>query len=107
MTVSGSGDAVPEGLIARQVEPQAAGLQDALLAARGLQAVGRAAEQHLHAGGQLAHREGLAEVVVRPQLQAQHAVELLVPRGEEEDGQPLGEGAQAPAELQAVHARHE
>ena len=40
----------------------------------------RAAQQGPHAGQQLAHREGLGDVVVRPHLQPHHPVDLVAPR---------------------------
>src|SRR5207253_5038264 len=66
-----------------------------------------AAEEDLHARQQLAHRERLAEVVVRTDLESEDAVELLVARGEKDDGDALGLRADAAAELEAVHLRHE
>ena len=47
----------------------------------------RAAEQHLDARHQLAHRERLAQVVVGADLEAEHAIELLLARGHEDDRQ--------------------
>ena len=44
-----------------------------------------AAQQRARAGQQLAHAERLGQVVVGADLQAQHAVDLLGPRGEHQD----------------------
>ena len=55
----------------------------------------RATQQHLDARHQLAHRERLAEVVVGANLEAEHAIELLLARGDEDDRQrsPSGRAA--------------
>jgi hypothetical protein len=45
------------------------------------------AQHRLGARDQLARREGLAQIVVATQLQAQHAIDLFVRRGKE-DGPP-------------------
>src|SRR5882672_8961136 len=46
----------------------------------------RPAQHRPHPSGNLARREGLEHVVVRAQLQADHAVRLLVPAGEDDHG---------------------
>jgi hypothetical protein len=67
---------------------------------------GRAAEEDFHAREELAHREGLAEVVVGADLQPEDAVELFVAGGEKDDRRRLRHAANAPAELEAVHLGH-
>ena len=67
----------------------------------------RAPEQDLHAGGQLAQGERLAQVVIGAELQAEHPVELFVAGGEEHDRHRVRRCAQAPAQLQPVHAGHD
>src|SRR6185436_5256671 len=97
---------LPRRLEAVEVEREVACHQNLRWGA-GLLAEGAAAEEHAHARHQLAHREGLAEVVVGTELEAEHAVELLVLGGEEDDRQRLRDAADAATELEAVHARHE
>ncbi len=59
------------------------------------------AQDRLHAGHQFGGGERLGEVVVAAELEAEHAVDLAVARGEE-DHRDLGGLAQAPAHLQPV-----
>ena len=60
------------------------------------------APQHrLHPGDQLPRRERLRDVVVRAELEAEDAVDLVVAGGEHDDGQ-RAVGADAPAHLDAV-----
>ena len=54
---------------------------------------GHPADVGLHPGHQLPDGEGFCDIVVRPQLQAQHLVLLLLPGGEHENG---GGGAGLP-----------
>src|SRR3954452_18057272 len=63
-----------------------------------------AAEDRLHAAAELAHRERLGDVVVGPELEAQHLVELLRLGGEHDDrnGSPR---AQRATYLEAVDLR--
>ena len=61
------------------------------------------AQQRLHPGLQLAHAEGLGEVVVAADLQTDDLVEFGVPRREEQHGH-VAFGAQAAAHLVAVDA---
>ena len=56
----------------------------------------------LHAGDELARRERLRDVVVRAELEAQHAVDLARPRREDEDRE-IGVGA-APHAAAHLHA---
>ncbi len=56
-------------------------------------------------GDDLPRREGLSDVVVRPELQADDPVHLVVARGDEEDRDPVALGAQDAADLYAVHPR--
>jgi hypothetical protein len=44
-----------------------------------------APQQHFDAGHQLAHRERLAQIVVGADLQAENAVEFLLPRCDKDD----------------------
>ena len=67
--------------------------------------VSGAPQQHLDARHQLAHRERLAQVVVGADLEAEHAVELLLARRHEDDRQRLGPRAQPAAQFEAVHPR--
>ena len=61
------------------------------------------AQQHVHAGGQLAHRERLGHVVVGADAEADQHVGLVVPRGEHQHRhRPLG--LHPAADLQAVEA---
>ena len=57
-------------------------------------------------GEELPRAEGLRQVVVRAELQAEDAVELLVLGGEEDDGQAPG-APDAAADLEAVRLRHQ
>ena len=57
------------------------------------------------AGHHLARAERLDHIVVGAQLDAQHPVDLVVARGQEQDRQ-VALGADAAADLQPVHARH-
>jgi len=65
-----------------------------------------AAEQRPHARHELLRAEGLHHVVVGSDLEPHDAVGLVAPRGEHDDGEPLGAGG-APhlaADGDAVHA---
>ena len=73
-----------------RVELERADALHFVVVARRLGAAGGAAEEHPDARDQLAHGEGLAEVVVAAELEAEDAVDFLVARGEEEDGDVLG-----------------
>ena len=64
-----------------------------------------APEQRLHPRLELAHAEGLGEVVVRAHLQPEHAVELGRLRGEHQDRHVAGQGADLAADREAVHLR--
>ena len=59
-----------------------------------------------HAGAQLAHAEGLGDVVVRAGVQALHDLRLVAQGGDHDD-RHVGQLAQALAQLVAVHARHQ
>src|SRR5438270_1664396 len=58
-------------------------------------------EDRLHPGDELPRREGLGHVVVGPELQAEHAVDLSVARREHPHGEIVF-GPQAPAHLKPV-----
>ncbi len=62
-------------------------------------------EDGLDPHDQLTWRERFRQVVVRPQLEAQDAVDLVVTRGHEDDGSPVARLAQVPADLDAVQGR--
>ena len=62
----------------------------------------RAAQQHFDPRQQLAHRERLAQIVVRADLQSQHAIELVLARRHEDDRKRFRSAAQPPAQLQSV-----
>ena len=65
----------------------------------------RAAAQHgVDAGQQLARVEGLGQVVVGADLEADDAVDVLALGGEHDDRRAVVGGAQAPADRQAVLA---
>src|SRR3954453_17912287 len=64
----------------------------------------RAPEQRPDPTEQLAQRERLGDVVVRPELQADHLVEFVAPRGQEQPGCLRARRAQAPQDLEAVDA---
>ena len=80
---------------------------DGINSLRGLGEQALPAQQDLHAGQQLAQGKGLAEVVVGTDLEAEHAVELLVLRRQEEDGQALGACPQVSTKRQTIHPRHQ
>ena len=65
----------------------------------------RPAQDRAHARGQLPRAEGLGHVVVRAQLQAEHALVLLHLGGEDDDGR-VGLLAIDAHELVAAHLRH-
>jgi hypothetical protein len=48
----------------------------------------------------------LDEVIVRSDLQTEHAIEFLFARRDEDDGQPLGSCPQSATQVEAVHARY-
>jgi hypothetical protein len=64
-----------------------------------------APDHRLHPGDDLARGEGLGDVVVGAELEAEHAVDLVVARGAEQDRHPVAVGPQPPAHLGAVHLR--
>ena len=65
----------------------------------------RGAPQHrLHPAAELAHRERLGDVVVGAELEAEHLVDLLGPRGEHDDRDRAARPDLA-AHLEAVHPR--
>jgi len=63
------------------------------------------AQQRAHPGQQLGEREGLAQVIVRAELQAPDAVVDLIARREEQDRRVLARRADAAQDLPAVHLR--
>ena len=66
---------------------------------------GRAAQDRPGAGHDLAGGEGLDHIVVAAQLDPQHAVDLVVAAGQEQD-RGVALAAQSAADFQSVHARH-
>jgi hypothetical protein len=66
---------------------------------------GGAAEHRLHAGDDLARGEGLGDVVVGAELDADDPVDLVVAARQEQHGH-VALRTQAAADLQPVHARH-
>jgi hypothetical protein len=78
----------PGGGETQRIERQIAGDRGAILRLA-LRTVdkGRAAKQHFDPGHELAHRERFAQVVVGADLEAEHSVELLLARGDEDDRQ--------------------
>ena len=64
-----------------------------------------AAEQGVHAGGQLGRGEGLGHIVVRAGHQAGHLVHLLGTGGEHDDADFVVGGPDAAADLKAVDVR--
>ena len=65
---------------------------------------GRAPEDRLDPGDQLAWAERLGQVVVGAQLQAEDAVDLVVAGGQEDDRCPIAVVAEPAADLEAVQA---
>ena len=65
----------------------------------------RPSQGGLDARAELAHGERLGDVVVGPQLQPEHLVDLLGLGGQHDDRHRAA-GPQAPAHLQPVHPRH-
>ena len=88
--------AVDRGRPRATVEHHVAGVEDVVLGL-GL----RAAQHRMDARDELARRERLRHVVVRAQLEARDAVDLLVARGEHHDRQPRA-GADRAAHVEAV-----
>ena len=89
-------------LILAHVQREVLELDDVLVAVFG----GVAAAQHrLDARHHLLGVEGLDHIVVRPQFQAQHLVKGLALGGEHDDRR-VARGADAPADLPAVHLGH-
>ena len=86
------------------IDPQAADLDRALVVGVRARHPG-AAQRGLHPRAELAHRERLGDVVVRAELEAEDLVDLLGLGREHDDRHGLALGAQAPADLEAVHAR--
>ena len=91
-----------------QVEGEGAEVDDLVLgggrAGRFLR--GAAAQHRVHAGQQFARVEGLAQVVVGADFQADDAVHVLALGREHDDRRAVVGGAQAPADRQAVLAGH-
>src|SRR5437773_490224 len=85
----GNGEAhrcpLPLHAVTLQVELEISGAQRWYLANwRGVLIVRGATKQDLHACEQLAHRERLAQIVVSANLQAEHAIDLLIARGQKD-----------------------
>ena len=100
--------AVPSRLEPAEIEPERTCFDDLLFRPfLDFLPDARSPQKCTNARDELAKCEGLAEIVVRSELEAEDAVELLVFRGEEEDRQLLAACAKTAAELEAVEARHE
>jgi hypothetical protein len=97
---------LPARRVALQVEHECRGVQ-LLLLGGGACGQAQTAQQHLDARHELPHRERLAEVVVRSELEAEDAVELVVSGSEEDDRERLRGPAEPATELEAIHARHQ
>ena len=82
---------------ARRIQLQAAAAED-----RGQGALG-AAGQGVHPGHELVEREGLGQVVVRPQAEALDAVLDRAGRGQHQDAAERALSDELPADLVAVH----
>ncbi|PAV92712.1 hypothetical protein WR25_02234 [Diploscapter pachys] len=100
--------AVPGGAPAVEVEGQAAVAEHApLLDLR--RAGGGSAQDRHDARHHLARGEGLHDIIVGAEFDAEHAVDFVVAAGQEQDRRVaatiLG-AAQAAADLQPVHPRH-
>ena len=104
----GDGLVVEPCLIRGEVEPQAAdgqALFSLLVLAAALLDAGGAAQHGLDAREQLAHGEGLDDVVVGAELEADDAVDGIALGGEHENGK-LALFANAFENLHAAHAGH-
>ena len=86
------------------VDAQAADVDRLLVVVLGLGHPG-APQRGLHARAELAHRERLGDVVVGPELEPEHLVDLLRLGGEHDDRDGRALRAQALADLEPVHAR--
>lgn len=65
---------------------------------------GAAPEQGPDPGEELGEAEGLGDVVVGARVEPDDGVDLVRPRGEDQDRDRVALGAQPPGDLQAVHA---
>src|SRR3990172_1021603 len=98
--------ALPRGLITCEIQLELSERELLLrLLARFLEER-EATEHHFDPREELSHRERLYQVVVTPELEPEHAIELLVPGGQEDDREDFGEPPDLPAQLEPVHARH-
>ena len=86
------------------VDAQLVDLERLLAGARLAPGHARAPQRRLHPRAELAQREGLGDVVVGAQLEAEDLVDLLG-LGREHDDRHRGARAHAPAHLEAVQAR--
>jgi hypothetical protein len=93
----------PRGGVAIDVEGERAGgdARRRRRVGRG-SAEARTAQQYFRAREELAHRERLAQVVVGPDLEPEHPIELFLTRGQEDDRQPLRLQPQPSTQLEAV-----
>ena len=66
----------------------------------------RAPQHRAHASEELAQREGLGDVVVGAQLEAEHAVDLGAARGEHDHGHVDAAAAELPADVPAAQPGH-
>ena len=100
----GDGLVVEPCLIGGKIEAQAADLQRLLPPLLALAVLGGAAQHGLDAREQLAHGEGLDDVVVGAELEAEHAVDLLGLGGQHDDGDAarLRVGLETAADFEAV-----
>ena len=95
--------AVAEGLVVAHVDRESANVQDALI----LVLRCGAAQKRLHAGNQLAHGEGLGDVIVRAQLEAENLVHFVALGGQHDDRNIRGGGLalQSSAHFHTVDTR--
>ena len=70
-----------------------------------LPARSHAAQDDVHPGDEFARAEGLGDVIVAADLEAQHAIDFVVARGEKQDRNVRGL-SDFPADVQAVEFRH-
>ena len=65
----------------------------------------RAAQDDVHPGDEFARAEGLGDVIIAADLEAEHAIDLVVARREKQD-RNIGGFSDFPADVQAVEFRH-
>ena len=105
MTVSGDRRRRPsDASQRRRVEPQPAVAERAAGAGL-LERAAAALQDRADPRHHLARAERLDHIIVAAELEAEHPVDLVVARGEEQDRQIVA-GAQLAADVEAVHPRH-